>query len=105
MTLSKGEELYALHCKAYKLTPAREHRFDAVRRWRVDFYFPDAKLAVEIEGGVWSGGRHTRGSGYSDDCRKYNRLAELGIALLRFTTDMVETGEAIDVTRKVLKMI
>ena len=41
----------------------REHRFDAVRGWRFDFAFPATKWALEVEGGTWSGGRHTRGKG------------------------------------------
>jgi very-short-patch-repair endonuclease len=71
--VSKAEETLALQIRAVKLPePVREHRFHAVRRWRFDFAYPDQKLAIEVEGGVWSVGRHTRGAGFTKDCEKYN---------------------------------
>ncbi len=53
------EELFAFQCKALKLpAPCREIVF-CERKWRLDFAWPDIKLAVEIEGGIWTNGRHT----------------------------------------------
>lgn len=66
---------------------AEEHYFAKPRRWRFDFAWPDRMLAVEIEGGTHSGGRHTRGSGYAADCEKYNAAAIQGWHVLRFTSD------------------
>jgi very-short-patch-repair endonuclease len=51
----------------------------------LDFAWPEQKVAVEIEGGVFSGGRHTRGAGFVADCDKYNALAAAGWRLFRFT--------------------
>lgn len=62
-----------------------EYRFDHSRRWRLDFAWPERLLAVEIEGGTHSGGRHTRGAGYAADCDKYNAAALAGWRVLRFT--------------------
>jgi len=62
-----------------------EHRFHPTRRWRFDFAWPSKKIAVEIEGGTWTGGRHTRGAGFQKDCEKYNAAAVLGWTVLRFT--------------------
>lgn len=59
------------------------------RRWRFDFAHLGTKVAVEIEGGVWSGGRHTRGKGYIEDCTKYNRASVLGWTVFRLTPDMI----------------
>ncbi len=89
------EELFALHCKAHSLTPVREHKFHPSRRWRFDFAFPDRMCAVEIEGGVWTGGRHTRGSGFVADMQKYNAAAELGWFVFRFDGGAVKRGDAI----------
>ena len=65
-----------------------------LRDWRFDFAWPDRGLAVEVEGGTWSGGRHTRGGGFEGDCEKYNAAALLGWKVLRFTGGMVESGLA-----------
>lgn len=65
--------------------PEREFRFHPQRRWRFDFAWPDRKLAVECEGGIFSFGRHTRGAAYSKDCEKYNQSALLGWTVLRYT--------------------
>jgi very-short-patch-repair endonuclease len=63
----------------------REFRFHPKRRWRFDFYVPDHNFAIEIEGGVWTKGRHTRGTGYIVDCDKYNNATLMGFKVLRFT--------------------
>ncbi len=100
--LSEGEEQFAQHCQIYKLTPEREYVFAAPRLWRFDFAWPDKKIAVEIEGGVWSKGRHTRPKGFISDCSKYNMAAILGWRVFRFTTDMVVNGWAIDTVREAM---
>lgn len=66
-----------------------EYRFHPERRWRFDLASPIAKVAIELEGGVWSGGRHTRGIGFSGDCEKYNTAQLMGWRVFRFTTDML----------------
>ena len=80
--------------------PVREHLFarPIKRRWRADFAYPDAvpPILIEVEGGIWTRGRHTRGSGYEDDCRKYNKANLLGFILLRFTPTMIQNGEAVE---------
>jgi very-short-patch-repair endonuclease len=100
--LSPGEEAFALHCRAEKLTPEREYPFCPGRKWRADFAFISERVLVEIEGGTWSLGRHTRGSGFEADLEKYNTAAILGWRVLRFTTNMVMAGEAINDTLKIL---
>lgn len=61
-----------------------EYRFHPSRMWRADFAIPSAKILIEIDGGVWSGGRHTRGSGFVGDMEKLNAAAVLGYRVLRF---------------------
>lgn len=96
--LNEGCETFALGLKLYPHIPAvtREYRFHEERKWRFDFAWPEWKIAVEIEGGTFSQGRHTRGVGFADDCRKYNSAALLGWRLFRFTTGQVKAGYAID---------
>jgi very-short-patch-repair endonuclease len=100
--MSKGEDTFALHCKVHKLTPEREFRFHPTRRWKFDFAWPALKLAVEIEGGTWVAGRHSRALGFEADCLKYNCASLLGWTILRYTTRMVEAGNAIDDVLEVL---
>jgi very-short-patch-repair endonuclease len=103
--LSTGEETFAQHCQAYGLEPWREMVLIPGRKWRVDFYWgPPHKLAVEIEGGTRQGkSRHSKGVGFENDARKYNALARAGIILLRYSTAMVISGEAIDEVLEVLR--
>jgi very-short-patch-repair endonuclease len=72
----------------------REVRFAPPRRWRFDFWFPARSLAVEIEGGTWSGGRHTRGKGYESDLEKYNTAQLMGYTVLRYTSTHVNDWSA-----------
>lgn len=63
--------------------PVREHRFHAVRRWRFDYAWPEQRVALEVEGGVWTGGRHTRGAGFLGDVEKYNAAVLAGWRVVR----------------------
>jgi len=83
------EDLFCLLVRANGLpAPEREYRFHQ-RRWRFDFAWPAERVAVEIEGAVYTRGRHTRGAGFSADCVKYNEAAAAGWCVLRFPTDVV----------------
>lgn len=65
------------------LQPVSEFVFASPRRWRFDYAWPENRVALEVEGGIWTGGRHTRGAGFLKDIEKYNRAAELGWLVLR----------------------
>jgi very-short-patch-repair endonuclease len=62
-----------------------ELAFHPKRKWRFDFAHPATKTAIEIEGGVWSGGRHTKPAGFTRDCEKYNAAAAAGWTVFRLT--------------------
>lgn len=92
-----------MQLRAHKIVGyTMEYRFHATRRWRFDFAWILKGVAVEIEGGTWSGGRHTRGDGYEKDCEKYNEAVLMGWKVLRFTSTMIKNGMAIDMTREIL---
>lgn len=82
--------------------PWAEYKFDAERKWRFDFAWPEKKIAAECEGGIWTKGRHTRGSGYLKDCEKYNAAAVQGWKVLRFPMDLVNDGTAIRTLKEAL---
>ena len=61
-----------------------EYAFYPGRNWRFDFAIPSHKVAIEVEGAVWSqNGRHTRLEGYVRDLEKYNAAASCGWKLIR----------------------
>jgi hypothetical protein len=62
-----------------------EYVFAAPRKWRFDYAWPASRVALEVEGGVWTNGRHTRGAGFLKDVEKYNAAAVRGWLVLRCT--------------------
>ena len=102
--MSELELTLAFQIKVSKLPePIREHRFNNARQWRFDFAWPLLKIAAECEGGTWSGGRHTRGSGFAKDAEKYNMAALDGWKVLRFTSVEIEDGRAVALIEKALR--
>ncbi|HMU61585.1 MAG TPA: hypothetical protein PKA66_07375 [Gemmatimonadales bacterium] len=62
--------------------PIAEHRFHPTRKWRWDYAWPAAKVALEVDGGLFIGGKHARGAGILKDQEKRNAGATLGWRLL-----------------------
>ena len=97
MNKSSLESELLFHIRAIKLPePVCEFKFHPVRKWQFDFAWEDKLLAVEVEGGTWVKGRHTRGQGFENDCEKYNAATLMGWRVLRYTAKMIESGEAIN---------
>lgn len=71
----------------------QEYKFCQDRKWRFDFANFDLKVAVEVEGGAFTNGRHTRGKGFINDMEKYNMAIELGWVVLRYTPDQMYKAE------------
>jgi len=92
---SEGENVLATHLRACRISFEQEYKFHAKRKWRADFLITGTKILVEVEGGIWSGGRHTRGKGFLADMEKYNAAAVMGFKVLRFDTQQVKSGLAI----------
>jgi len=91
----------------------REYQFalDVKRKWRLDFYFPEYRLAVELHGlivvngpmgnGIVRGG-HATPKGMRNDMDKLNAMAILKITPLVFSQSHVDNGDAIAVTQRAL---
>lgn len=92
---SVGEMVLATHLRACKIGFEQEYKFHPTRKWRADFLITGTKILIEVEGGIWSGGRHTRGKGYLGDMEKYNSAAMMGFTVLRFSTEQVKSGMAL----------
>lgn len=100
---SDGELALLWQCKAARLPePVTEHRFAPPRRWRFDLAWPAHKVAVEIDGGTWIGGRHTSGSGFEKDAEKLNEAAILDWMVLRVTPRMVDDGRALSAIERAI---
>ena len=83
--------------------PVREYCFlKPLSKHRADFAWPDRFLIVEVEGGIWTGGRHNRPVGFQEDCWKYNMAVLRGWDVLRFTGQMIQEGVALNMIREVL---
>lgn len=96
--------------------PVREMRLVDGRRWRSDFVWIRASplmagcfeikgFVLEIEGGIWSKGRHARPDGITKDIEKYNEFLLNGFLVLRATTEQVESGYALDCVKRMLKFL
>lgn len=97
------EEEMAFQIRVHALPePAREHAFHPDRKWRFDFAWPALRVALEVEGGTWSRGRHTRGKGYEADAEKYGAAAAAGWEVVRVTGAQVKSGAARDIIAAVL---
>lgn len=70
-----------------KVECVKEYKFHPTRRWRFDYAIPEHKIALEVEGGVWTGGRHTSPKGFLNDIEKYNTATLMGWRVFRTTPD------------------
>lgn len=59
-----------------------EYRFHLQRKWRFDFAFPASRVAVEVQGGLFSRGRHTRGAALVKEYEKLTAAAVAGWRVL-----------------------
>lgn len=94
--LSAGEEYLAMHLLVHGIDFDREVVFAPPRKFRFDFVLKTPKrLAIEVDGGNWNGGRHGHGLGVERDYEKLNLAVSMGYFVLRYTRAMVQRGDAI----------
>lgn len=91
---SLAESLLASHLRALGIPFEPQYRWHPERKFRADFALLAPRILVEVEGGVFIGGRHTRGLGFEADCRKHLMAAERGWRVLRVTPRMIRDGTA-----------
>lgn len=72
------------------------------RRWRFDLAIPMAKLALEVDGGLWTGGRHARGSGIVKQHEKENAAAAMGWRICKCQPRDVRTLHALAIVEAAL---
>ena len=105
MSKSELEDLFAQQLDALGLTGyLREYPAVKGRKFRWDFCWKSARLLVEINGGTFTKGAHSTGTGIRRDYEK-NNLAQLaGWRWLMFDGEMVMSGEAVEIVRKALEL-
>lgn len=87
--------------------PVRQHRATEGRKWAWDFAYPDLSppLLIDLHGGVWTQGRHSRAAGMRNDFEKHNRAVMDGFQVLLFTSPMVTDGSAAFLVERLLKVM
>jgi very-short-patch-repair endonuclease len=102
--VSKGGISLDRQCVALGLpAPETEVRFHPTRKWRADFLWRSPMLIVEVDGGVFVTGRHSRGAGVEADCEKFAEAMVLGYRVLRVTTRHVRNGQAVQWIERLLR--
>ncbi|WP_429112543.1 hypothetical protein [Aeromonas rivipollensis] len=96
--VKKAQQVTSLHDKVLSQLvglpdPATELLFHPKRKWRFDYAWEEQKLALEIHGGIHSGGRHTRGRGFVEDRAKMNEASLLGWTVLEVTPEHIKSGQ------------
>lgn len=82
--------------------PELEVKFHPERKWRFDMAWREEKVAIEIHGAVYAGGRHTRGAGFERDREKMNEAQLAGWTVLEYSTGQVRDGIPIRDLRRAL---
>ena len=72
-----------------------ELQFYPGRKFRFDFANQTLRLAIEVDGGCWSGGRHSGGMGQIKDMEKGRLAIEEGWSVAHFTPQDVNDGSMI----------
>jgi hypothetical protein len=75
--------------------PVPEYEFDAARRWRFDFAWPALRIALEIDGGLFSDGAHNRGAAIVAAHAKLNAAATAGWRVFYCTPQTLRHAPAI----------
>lgn len=82
----------------------RNSPFIEGRRFQADFWFYNDRVALEVDGGVWMArGGHTTGAGYTSDRERDVEALLQGILTVRYTSDQVRKGYAIETFPKILE--
>ena len=80
----------------FRFVPGRQYRFDRA--------YPEHKLAIEVQGGIWTNGAHARGSGIERDALKFSIAAAMGWRVVVLTRDLIESGQAVELIARALEV-
>lgn len=88
----------------FQVEVVKELKFHPQRNWRIDYAIDpeNTKIALEVEGGVFTNGRHTRGKGFMGDMEKYNNMTILGWKLIRVTPTSLLNSSTLEMIQTLL---
>ena len=93
-------DIFTIICKTGLCVECvKEYMFHPVRKWRFDYAIPEHKVALEVEGGIWTKGRHTRPQGFLGDIEKYNAGTLLGWRIFRVTPDELYSNKTFNLLK------
>ncbi len=93
-------DIFTIICKTDLCVECvKEYMFHPVRKWRFDYAIPEHKVALEVEGGIWTKGRHTRPQGFLGDIEKYNAGTLLGWRIFRVTPDELYSNKTFNLLK------
>lgn len=93
-----------LWCRASGLPePEQEVRFAPPRRWRFDHCWKAQGVALEVQGGLFTGGRHARGPALLREHEKLNAAAAAGFRVLFATPQTLLSDETLRALQMALK--
>lgn len=96
-------DAFTVICKTdLKVECVKEFKFHPVRKWRFDYAVPEHKIALEVEGGVWTGGRHTSTKCFLGDIEKYNTATLMGWRVFRTTPDDLYKKKTLDLMKSAI---
>lgn len=106
-------------------TPYLEFKFHATRKWRFDLCWPNARsysncfieeqdesvaeyltckpLALEVQGGIFVAGRHSRGAALLKEWEKLNAAAEMGYRIIYCQPKDLTTQATVDLIKRCLQ--
>lgn len=111
---SRAEQLLdpvVLLCQAYDLPlPEREVEFHPVRHWRADYLWRAPRVIVEVDGGLFRGGKgggfavggHSSARGILRDMEKANAAQLHGYRVFRVTPQQATDGTLLAILQQVL---
>lgn len=91
-------------CEEHGLpVPYPEYSFASpARKWRADYCWPHERLILEVDGGLWVDGRHSRGAGRIADMEKLSEAAIMGYRVIYCTPTELHNGAVLDRVRRAL---
>lgn len=100
---SAAEQELAFQLNAYGIPFERQFYYARPRKFRADFALPKHRLLIEVVGGIYNGKAHGSVTGILADIERLNHATRAGYLMLRFTPDMIRSGEAMGWIQEMLK--